>query len=52
MSDPLAVDITSTEEKMDGFIDDIITINVDGEKCIDRTKSAALLVIHTLLQPL
>ena len=37
---------------MDGFIDDIITITVDDEHCIDRAKSAALLVINTLFRPL
>ena len=46
---PSAVDITSTEASMDGFIDDIITITVDDDHWIDRAKSAALLVIHTLL---
>ena len=49
---PLAVDITSTEESMDGFIDDIITITVDDENWLDRAKIAALLVIHTLFQQL
>ena len=51
-ADPLAMDITATEESMDGFIDDIIPITVDGEHWIDCAKMAALLVIHTLLQPL
>ena len=51
-ADPLAVDITATEASMDGFIDDIITITVDDEHWIDRAKSAALLVIHTLFWPL
>ena len=37
---------------MDGLIDDIITITVDGYHWIDRAKSAALLVIHTLFRPL
>ena len=37
---------------MDGFIDDIITITVDDDYWIDRAKFAALLVIHTLFQPL
>ena len=37
---------------MDGFIDDIITITVDDKHWIDRAKSAALLVIHTLFRPL
>ena len=37
---------------MDCFIDDIITITVDGEHWIDCAKSAALLVIHTLFRPL
>ena len=52
MADPLALEITTTEESMDGFIDNIITIMVDGEHWIDRAKSAALLVIHTLFRPL
>ena len=51
-SDPLSVDITATEASMDGFIDDIITITVDDDHWIDRAKSAALLVIHTLFRPL
>ena len=37
---------------MDGFIDDIITITVNDDHWIDRAKSAALLVIHTLFQTL
>ena len=51
-ADPLAVEIISTEASMYGFIDDIITITVDENHWIDRAKSAALLVIHTLFQPL
>ena len=51
-SDPLAVDITSTEASMDGFIDNITTITVDNKQWIDRAKSAAILVIHTLFRPL
>ena len=39
------MEITANEASMDGFIDDIITIMVDGEHWIDRAKSAALLVI-------
>ena len=46
------MDITATETSMDGFIDDIITIMVDEEHWIDRAKSAALLVVHTLFGPL
>ena len=52
MEYPLAVDITATEASMDGFINDIITITVDDEHCIDRAKSATILVIHTLFRPL
>ena len=40
---------------MGGFIDEIITITVNDKHGMDRPKSAALLVIHTLfrlLQPL
>ena len=37
---------------MDGFIDNIITITVNDKHCIDCSKSAALLVIHTLFRPL
>ena len=51
-SDPLAVDITSTESSMGGFIDYIIKITVDNKHWIERAKIAALLVIHTLLRPL
>ena len=47
-SDTLAVEIIATEASMYGFIDDIITITVDGDHWIDRAKTAALLVIHTL----
>ena len=36
---------------MDGFIDNSITITVDDEHWIYCTKSAALLVIHTLFRP-
>ena len=48
----LAVEITATEASMYGFIYDISTITVDDEHWIDRAKSAALLVIHTLFRPL
>ena len=51
-ADPLAVDIIATKTSMDGFINYIITITVDDDRWIDRAKSAALLVIHTLLRPL
>ena len=51
-ADPLAVEIIATDASMDGFIDDIITITVNDEHWIDRAKSAALLAIHTLFQPL
>ena len=46
------MDIIATEASMYGFIDDIITITVYDDHWIDRAKSAALLVIHTLFQPL
>ena len=46
------MEIIATEASMDGFIDDIIAITVDDDHWIDRAKSAALLVIHTLFQPL
>ena len=52
MTDPLSLDITATEASMDGFIDNIITITVDDKHCIYCAKIVALLVIHTLLQPL
>ena len=48
---PLEVDITSIEASMNGFIYNIITITVNDTHCIDRAKSAALLVIHTLFRP-
>ena len=51
-ADPLAVEIIVTEASMDVFINDIITITVDDEHWVDRAKSAALLVINTLFQPL
>ena len=37
---------------MNGFIDNIITITVNDDHWIECAKSAALLVIHTLFQPL
>ena len=49
---PLAVDITSTKASMDGLINDIITITVDDKHWTARANTAALLVIHTLFQPL
>ena len=51
-ADPLAVEIIATEASMNGFINDIITITVNADHWIDRAKSAALLVIHTLFRPL
>ena len=47
-ADPIAADIIATEASMDGFI----TITVNDDNWIDRAKSAALLVIHTLFRPL
>ena len=46
------MEIKSTEESMDGFINYIITIIGDVEHLIEHTNSSALLVIHTLLRPL
>ena len=37
---------------MDGFVDYIVTVRVNYDHWIDRAKSAALLVIHTLFRPL
>ena len=37
---------------MDGFIDDIIDITLDYPNWADRTKNAALSVIHTIFRPL
>ena len=51
-SDLLTMDITATEASMDGFINNIITITVDEKNWIERAKSTALLVIHTLFRPL
>ena len=51
-ADPLPVDITSTESSIYGLTDDIIVRTVYDGHWIDRAKSAALLVIHTLFQPL
>ena len=50
--EPLAVDITVTEASMDGLIYDIITLTVDDKHWIGRSKSASLLIINTLFQPL
>ena len=52
MADPLAVDIIATEASMDEFIDNIITITVDGKHWIDNAKNAAILVVHSLFRPL
>ena len=51
-TEPLEVEITATEASIYGLINDIITIMVDGKHWIDRSKSAAILVIQTLFQPL
>ena len=51
-ADPLAVEITAIEASMYRFIRDIITITVDDNHWIERAKSADLLIIHTLFQPL
>ena len=52
MAYPLSVDITYIEASMDRLLNYIITITADEEHWIDRAKSAALLVIHTLFRPL
>ena len=36
---------------MDGLIDDIITINIEKPCWVERTKNAALLIIHTIFRP-
>ena len=36
---------------MDVFIDDIITINIEKPCWVERTKNAALLIIHTIFKP-
>ena len=36
---------------MDGFIDDIITINIDDPRWAERAKNTALLNIHTMFRP-
>ena len=46
------MEITATEESMDGFINDIVTITADDKHWIDRAKRAADLVIHALFRPL
>ena len=46
------MDITATEASIYGFIGDIITITVDDKHWIEHAKSVALLVIHTIFQPL
>ena len=35
---------------MDGFIDDIITINIDDPCWVEHVKNVALLVIHTIFR--
>ena len=51
-SDPLAVDITSIEASMDGFIKDIVKIKANDKNWVERAKSAAQLVIYKILRPL
>ena len=39
---------------MDGFINDIVTLAINGTTWVERSKNAVLLVIHTIfriLQP-
>ena len=47
-----AVHTTATEESMDRLINNIVTITVDDKHWIERTKTAAIFVTHTLFQPL
>ena len=51
-ADQMAVDIEANEDSIDGLIDDIITIDIDDPNWTERTKNAALLVIHTIFRPL
>ena len=39
------------EASMDGFIDEIITITIDGPWWVERTKNVDLLIIHTIFRP-
>ena len=52
LSSTVMVMMSSMKPSMDGFIVDIITITVNDKHWIDRSKSVALLVIHTLFRPL
>ena len=51
-TDTLVVDTAATQSSTDRFVNDIITIANDEGHWIERAKSAALLVIHTLFRPL
>ena len=48
----MKVKIEAKEASMDGFVDDIITINIDNPYWVERAKNLALLVIHTMFRPL
>ena len=36
---------------MDGFIDNIVTINIDNPRWVERANNAVLLIIHTIFRP-
>ena len=50
-ADFLTVNIEAKDSSIDGFIDDILTITIDDQWCVERAKNAALLIIHTIFRP-
>ena len=48
----MSVDIDAKEASMDGFVDEIITLNIGVPSWADHAKNSALLAIHTIFRPL
>ena len=51
-ADKLLVYTKAKESSMDGLIDYTISLNIDDPTWKEQSQNAALLVIHTILQPL
>ena len=46
----LAVDVEARKKPMDGLINYITPLNIDDSTWVERSKTAALLVIHTIFR--
>ena len=48
ISDKIIVEIEAIEKSMDGLVDEIITLTIDGQTWIEKSKNSVFLFIHTI----